>query len=176
MRRLAVHACALVAVGLAFASAGCAKSDTVLLIEISGPRTETFLPHQFRALVTAGMEPKSFDIPKVPSPSPLIPPQSFSLALDRSHTGPITVTIVALGDKQQQVGSGTTTQQHIVIGGQTVIVVALTEDQVPSDPGTGMPPDDGTGQDAGAEPSDARDGALGQDAPGDRMSLDAGTE
>ncbi len=60
------------------------------------------------------------------------------------------MSIDALSDASFTIASGTTTQQHIVIGGQTVIAVALTASEVPDDQDGGTP--------------DASDGATGQDA------------
>jgi hypothetical protein len=171
MRRRTFHMCAAAALAALLAPAGCAKSDTILLITISGPRVSArtgldLVPFQFRATITAGIDTKSIDVPREPHPSPF--PQSFSVALDRSHTGPITVSIVALSEFQQEIASGTTTQQHIVIGGQTVISVALTEIE-PPDQGDGGTPDTGAPADGGMED------AAGQGG-GDAMGLDGGTD
>jgi hypothetical protein len=189
MRRRTFHMCAAAALAALLAPAGCAKSDTILLITISGPRVSArtgldLVPFQFRATITAGIDTKSIDVPREPHPSPF--PQSFSVALDRSHTGPITVSIVALSEFQQEIASGTTTQQHIVIGGQTVIAVALSETVSPDDRDGGTDASDaGTGQDA-SDANDAQQDAkqdapadkadLGADQAGDGFGLDTGTD
>jgi hypothetical protein len=171
MRRRTFHACALALLGLLLVPAGCKQSDSILLIEISGPRHQDFVPWWFIATITPGTaEPKAFRIPKTPTASLL--PQSFSIGLDHSLTGPVTVSIIAYGENAQELGYGTTVQQHIVIGGQTVIPVALTELN-PPDQGDGGAPDAGGSPDAGM-PGDAGDGP-GQDG-GDAMGLDTGTD
>lgn len=171
MRRRTFHACALAALGLLLVPAGCKQSDSILLIQISGPRRDDFVPWSFLATITPGTaEPKSFNIPKERRASLL--PQSFTIALDHSLTGPVTVSIVAYGENSLELGYGTTVQQHIVIGGQTVIPVALTESD-PPDQGDGGAPDTGGSPDTGT-PSDAADGP-GKDAA-DALGLDGGTD
>jgi hypothetical protein len=164
MRRRTFHACLLGGLGFSLAPlvAGCTKSDTILLIEIYGPFA--LEPWQFLATITAGNDAKSFYIPPERHPSPL--PQSFSVALDRSHTGPMTVTIQAYDERFIEIANGTTVQQHIVIGGQTVIAVELTESGVP-----GLP-DAGAGD--GAAGQDAAD--AGADTAGDGMGLEDATD
>ena len=157
MRRRTFHACVLggLALSLALTLSGCKKEDTILLIELYGPAH--LEPWQFRATIFAN-EARVIELPKPPQASPL--PQSFSLALDRSHTGPITVDIRALGENTFEIASGITTQRHIVIGGQTVIAVELTEEMPPDvDGGAG---DGATGQDAAAD--NAEDGMGLEDA------------
>jgi hypothetical protein len=171
MRRRALHACALALLGLLLVPAGCKQSDSILLIEISGPRREDFVPWWFIATITPGTaEPKAFTIPKTPQAALL--PQSFSIALDHSLTGPVTVSIVAYSEKNQPIGYGTSVQQHIVIGGQTIIPVTITESEPPGQGDGGAP--DGGGSDGGA-PGDAGDGAAGQDGA-DATGLDTGTD
>jgi hypothetical protein len=171
MRRRAFHACAVAALAVLLVPTGCNQTDSILLIQISGPRRDDFVPWSFLATITPGTaEPKAFPIPKMPRPSLL--PQSFSIALDHSLTGPVTVSIIAYGENAQQIGYGTTVQQHIVIGGQTVIAVALTEIEPPGQ-GDGGVPDSGMGMDAAGD--GAGDGAAGQDGS-DALGLDTGTD
>jgi hypothetical protein len=167
MRRRTFNVCALAALGVLLVPAACNQADSILLIEISGPRHEDFVPWSFNATITPGTaEPKSFDIPKMRRPTLL--PQSFTIALDHSLTGPVTVSIIAYGEDSQPLGYGTTVQQHIVIGGQTVISVALTEIE---------PPDQGDGgtSDTGAPADGGMEDAAGQGG-GDAMGLDGGTD
>jgi hypothetical protein len=168
MRRPILHACALaVLLGTLLVPTACKESDTILVVEISGPRREDFTPWRFNATVTPGATaPKAFSIPD--PPRRMLLPQSFSLALDHSQTGPVTVSIVAYSEQGFEIGYGTTVQKHIVVGGQTVLAVALTE-IVPTTPDGGAPdPGDG-GQDASnqeAPKSDAHDG-IGLDSGSD---------
>ena len=152
MRRRAFHACALTGLGLLLAP-GCKKPDTILLVELYGPMPPELEAWQFRVTISAGLSSGRIDVPKQPRPSPL--PQSFTIALDQSHTGPIEISVVALDMDFLQIAFGTTKQEHVVIGGQTVIPVYLTLD---------VPPEVA---DAGAGGSDAGDAAVGQDAGGD---------
>jgi hypothetical protein len=76
------------------------------------------------------------------------------MALDRSHTGPVIIAVTALDEGGLPIADGTTTMEHIVIGGETVIPVNLV-------PETDQPP-----------PPDNDGGADGGDAAADAMGLD----
>jgi hypothetical protein len=170
---------------------GCKKPDTILLIEIAGPIS--IKPSQFLVNVNAGFVTRLLEVPLEPrsKDDPIILPTSFSLGLDRSHTGPITVTIDARGDDKSTVGFGTTIQQHIVIGGQTVITVFLMEGMDPGPDGgagagggggstTGGGGQGGASGGAGAGGQAGQDGAAGAGGPGDAaddgMGLDGAAD
>jgi len=163
MTRRRTHRGWLAAVALLATSTSCAKQETVLLIEVAGPASIT--PSQFDVMVTAGLDTRAFMVPPVPEPqgSEITLPASFTISLDSSRTGPITVSIDAVDVDQSPVGYGTTMMQHIVLGGQTVLEVMLSDQ---------FPPQ---GADAGADADDATDGGAGADAA-DEMGLDTAAD
>ncbi len=57
MHRRTFHTCAALALVALLAPAACNKSDTILLITISGP--VDLVPFQFRATITAGTDTKA---------------------------------------------------------------------------------------------------------------------
>src|SRR4051812_45878753 len=99
------------AVGAAVPGA-CRRPDSVLLIEVAGP--VGVQPVQFRVIVTTGAESRVLDVPMDPT-DPLTLPVSFSVELDRSRTGPVTVSIEAFDAGRSMIGCGNTVQQHIEI-------------------------------------------------------------
>src|SRR5882724_10270300 len=105
-------------VGLLLASGACKPSDSILLVEVAG--AATLMPFQFSVTVTAGLDARNFLVPLAPPAAgqPISLPASFTIALDRSRTGPITVSIDALDASGSPIGFGTTMMQHIQIGGQ----------------------------------------------------------
>jgi hypothetical protein len=145
----------LLAALAALAPAACKKSDTVLLVEVYGP--VDIRPSQFNVTITAGLDTRAILVPSKLGEAGLISlPASFTISLDQSHTGPVTISVDAYDDTGSTIAFGTTTQDHIVIGGQRLISVEL---QPALDPG---------GLDAG---SDARDGGeAGDDAAEDGAS------
>jgi hypothetical protein len=154
LRSLAFLGCSLALFGLSLVLGGCKQSDSILLVEVAGPAT--LAPLQLSVTVTADLnDARNFLVPAMPRDvgDPITLPASFTIALDRSHSAPITISIDALGDNGPLNFSGTTKMQHIEIGGQTIIAVMLIEGQPPG----GI---DG-GADAGdAGPSDAREGGT----------------
>jgi hypothetical protein len=115
--------------GLALVPGACKQPDSILLIEVSGPTD--IMAVQFHVTMTADIDrvTESFPVPSQPMPSDhtIVLPASFTVGLDSSHTGPITVSIEAVDATGSPLGAGTTTQQHIELGGQTIIPVALTD-------------------------------------------------
>jgi hypothetical protein len=166
MRRRAFHVFALAGLGLVSLAVGCKKADSILLVELYGPHstgTPQLRPFQFLVTVSAGggSPPEAFNIPKEPHASPL--PQSFSLTLDASHTGPVTISVTANGEDGVPIAEGTTTQEHIVIGGETIISVNL----VPIDDAGPLPGNDGGAGDSGDASQDPSDAGLGLDDASD---------
>jgi hypothetical protein len=104
------------------ALAACQNSDSILLVEVGGDLS--LFPSQLYVTVTAGgIEHPPFPVP--PYPTTIYLPTSFTVELDRSITGSVTIAIDALDVYGYVVASGTTTQTHIATGGQTVIAVTL---------------------------------------------------
>lgn len=174
--------------GLALAPAACKQSDTVLVIFVASPRS--VIATQLGVTVTAGIDTRFFLIPPNPEPgNPIAWPCSFTLSLDRAHMGPITVSVDARDAQGSTLAFGTTTMQHIQIGGQTDVTVMLSE-ALPPDP---LGADGGTdgaggtgGQDGAAGAGDGADGAgqggaagqdaSAQDAPDGETGLDGATD
>lgn len=103
------------------AAVACQRDDSLLLVEVSGDLT--LMPAQLTVTVTAGGISRVLSVP--PSPGTFSLPTSFSVELDRSITGPVTITIDALDGGGTIVASGASTQTHINTGGQTIVAVML---------------------------------------------------
>ena len=106
---------------LATATTACQRDDSILLVEVAGDLTLT--PAQLSVTVT-----RERLIPRPrgpPAPTTISLPTSFSVELDRSITGPVTIAIDALDDGGNVLDSGATTQTHINTGGETIIAVML---------------------------------------------------
>jgi hypothetical protein len=102
--------------------AACEQGGSILLVEVAGDLT--LMPAQLSVAVTAGgIDHPPFRVP--PAPTVISLPTSFTVELDRSITGAVTIAIDALDGYGYVVASGTTTQSHIASGGQTIIVVTL---------------------------------------------------
>ncbi|HVZ72444.1 MAG TPA: hypothetical protein VHJ20_08725 [Polyangia bacterium] len=133
--------------------AGCAKSDTVLYVEVAAPRT--ILANQLYVTVSAGIDARAFYVPRDPADEPIVFPASFSVSLDRTYSAPISISIDALGVVGGTEGyvdySGYTRQDHVEIGQQTAMVVVLTENKAPDQADAGA--SSATTDDA-AHPSD----------------------
>jgi hypothetical protein len=180
MTRRGIHGLVLASLALALSAAGCKKSDTVLFVTVyNGPDADPkMLPYQFYVNVTAGLETHSLDVPKELNPASAITlPTSFTISIDRAHTGPIIVTVNAKALDRSTFAAGTATADHPVIGGQTLIAVELSPTSAPTGPdggtggagtgggGTGGSGGAGTGGSAGQGGTAAEAGAP--DAPQD---------
>ena len=132
MRRARIQTSLLVLAGV---TAVCAcQSSSILLVEVSGDLS--LMPQQLSVTVTAGGRTKApLPIPPAPAPTPISLPTSFTIELDGSITGPVTIAIDALDGNGSVIASGTTTQTHITIGGQTLITVTIGNGST----GTGSP-------------------------------------
>jgi hypothetical protein len=111
----------LVAVAGVLAVVACQRDDSILLVEVTGDLT--LVPSQFSVTVTAGGNERVLAVPRERTTISL--PTSFSVELDRSITGPVTIAIDALDYNGAVLASGTTTQTHINAGAQTIIAVTL---------------------------------------------------
>ena len=115
-----------VATVLAAATAACQRDDSILLVEVAGDLTLT--PARLTVTVTANGSSRLLMVP--PTPTTISLPTSFSVELDRSITGPVTIAIDALDDAGSVLASGATTQTHINTGGETIIAVILSDASV----------------------------------------------
>lgn len=117
--------------------AGCHRADSTLLVEVSGDLT--LQPTAFHVTVTVeGRVKAALEVP--PNPSGTITlPASFSVELDRSFTGPVTIAVDARDGAGNTIASGETTQDHINAGGETIINVTIVA------PSASGPPIDGGG-------------------------------
>jgi hypothetical protein len=129
-------AVAPVVMAAALTVAGCHQADSVLLVEVSGD--VTWPVAQLSANVTIGTTTRMLLVPETPTSISL--PTSFTVALSREVTGPVVVAIDALDDAGGLLASGQTVQQHIDVGEDTVIPVALASgDPVMVDAGAFAP-------------------------------------
>jgi hypothetical protein len=162
--------------------AGCTKPESILLVEIAGPLDIS--PAQLRVTVTAGIDARAILVPAEPlTPgNTMMLPTSFSIGIDRAHTAPITISIDALDSDRSPIAFGTSMQDHIAIGGQTVITVFLMAGSGPDEGtagaggGAGAGGAGGDGGDSGAAGQDGGDAAAGADGGGDGMGLDGATD
>lgn len=106
---------------LVAATAACQRDDSILLVEVFGDLA--LMPAQLAVTVTANGTSHVLYVP--PAPTTISLPTSFSVELDRSITGPVTIAIDALDAEGSVLASGATTQTHINPGGQTIIAVML---------------------------------------------------
>jgi uncharacterized protein YraI len=111
------------ALGVAAAVAACQQGDSILLVEVGGDLSLTVT--QLNAAVTANGQTHVLLVPPTPTVNPISLPTSFTVELDRSITGPVTISITAFDDTGSTVASGVTTQMYINTGGQTIIAVTL---------------------------------------------------
>jgi hypothetical protein len=110
------------AVAASTAFLACHRSDSILLVEVAGDLT--LHPATLQVTVTAGSDTRSLQIP--PTAGAAIDlPASFSLELGPSLTGPISISIEADDAAGSVIGRGSTTQQDIDVGGQTIVAVSL---------------------------------------------------
>jgi uncharacterized membrane protein YgcG len=154
-------------------TAACRRPDSVLLIEVAGPLA--LQPAQFDVVVTAGLASRSLQVP-IQAGGPLTLPVSFSIELDRSRTGPVTITVEAFDASQSMIACGTTMQEHIEIGGQTVISVML-DTVCTTGAGTGgAGGSGGSGGSGGAGGAGGDGGAGAGGESGDDGGLDGGED
>jgi hypothetical protein len=113
-------AAVVLAAGVA-AAAACERDDSILLVEVAGDLA--LVPAQLSVSVVAGGKARMLLVP--PTPTAIYLPTSFTVELDRSITGPVTIAVDALDGNGYSVGSGGTTQTHINTGGQTIVTVTL---------------------------------------------------
>src|SRR5882672_12120352 len=112
MARRRIHALAVAALALWLAPAGCKQSDTVLLVEVYGDAA--LVPFQFNVFVSTGIagETRAIRVPETLDPAGSFPlPQSFTISMDRSRSGPILISVSAYDvngvDGLQTIAAGT---------------------------------------------------------------------
>jgi hypothetical protein len=153
------HSLAFVFVVGALALCGCRKPDTIIVVEVSAPPAKTMSKpaNQLFVKVTTSSDGRFFFVPKEPKVGGITFPTSFSLSFDESQMAPITVAIDAYADLDNAQGfngfTGVTTQDHVNVGGQTVVSVFLVENTAPA---TG-----GGDQDGGADSGGGGAGGSG---------------
>jgi len=113
----------MVAMTGVLAAFACQRDDSILLVEVAGDLT--IMPAQLSVTVSADSRSRMLLVP--PDFTAISLPTSFTVELDRSITGPVTIAIDAIADNGTILASGTTTQTHIIPGGQTIITVTLVQ-------------------------------------------------
>ncbi|HSZ81454.1 MAG TPA: hypothetical protein VLA14_04185 [Polyangia bacterium] len=170
--------------GLALVPVACKQPDSILLIEVSGPTDIMAVQFLVTMMADVPADARSFYVPKMPlsGGQTITLPASFTVALDSSHTGPIAISIEAVDATGSPLGAGRTAQQHIELGGQTIIPVALTDALPPGgvDGGTDAATDAGgagaVGGDSAVGGGGGQGGTDGGDAADAPLGLDAATE
>jgi hypothetical protein len=138
------------------ALAACHRSDSILLVEVAGDLA--LHPAQLSVEVTVGTQTRSLEVPATAGAAISLP-VSFSIELDPSLTGPVTLTIEATNASGAVIAQGTTTQDNIDVGGQTLVTVTLVSGSPPGlDGGDGGVDASGS---AGAGGAGAGGGASG---------------
>src|SRR5579862_5951166 len=76
----------------------CKQSDSILLVEVYGRAMLDPLQLSVTVVVDAGNDGRNISVPATPrdKSDPITLPTSFTIALDRSHTGPVMISIDAL--------------------------------------------------------------------------------
>ena len=123
MRRPPFRISTMVAITGVLATLACQRDDSILLVEVAGDLT--IMPAQLSVTVSADSRSRMLLVP--PDFTAISLPTSFTVELDRSITGPVTIAIDAIADNGTILASGTTTQTHIIPGGQTIITVTLVQ-------------------------------------------------
>jgi hypothetical protein len=118
-----VRSLALATLVASAALPACHRADSILLVEVAGD--ETLMVAQLQTVVTVGSETKMLNVPPSPTPTAISLPASFSVELDESLTGPVTIHVDAIDQTGSLLGSGDTTQDHINVGAETIITVNL---------------------------------------------------
>ena len=129
------------AVAASTAFAACHRGDSILLVEVAGDLSlaptslnVTVQPSQtgYRTFMIAPKDGAAITLPA-----------SLSVEMAPTFTGPLTVEVDAI-EGGFVIASGTTTQQEINVGGQTIVVVTLVGGSMPpvdagrdATPGTG---------------------------------------
>jgi hypothetical protein len=137
------------AVAASTAFAACHRGDSILLVEVSGDLS--LMPVALNVAVDPSMTMQhTFHVaPKDGSAITL--PASLSIELAPNLTGPVTVTVDAIGSTDFVIASGMATQQDINVGGQTIVVVPLTAGSMPEiDGGSGGTGTGGSGATGGS--------------------------
>jgi hypothetical protein len=117
----------LFAAAVPLVAAACHRADSELLVEVSGDLT--LQPTVFLVTMSVdGRAKPTFPVPSNPSGTITLP-ASFSVELDRSLTGPVTIAVDAQDAGGNTIASGQTTQEHINAGGETVIAVTIVAPQ-----------------------------------------------
>jgi hypothetical protein len=148
------------AVAASTAFAACHRGDSILLVEVAGDLSlaptslnVTVQPSQagYRTFMIAPKDGAAITLPA-----------SLSVEMAPTFTGPLTVEVDAI-ERGYVVASGTTTQQEINVGGQTIVVVTLVGGSMPTvDAGSdAIPGTGGEGGTAGRPGSGGEPGAGG---------------
>jgi len=105
--------------------AGCAGTDTVIMVNVvDGQGTLTGV-HQLSASITIGGQMKRILVPETPGPAIQFP-TSFTVQADRSYSGALTVNVEALDDQGVILAHGTEVRvPSITVGERNYVVVTL---------------------------------------------------
>jgi hypothetical protein len=148
----------LAAIAASTAWVACHRSDSILLVEVAGDLTL----HPAKLVVAASVGAQTRSLEVKPEAGKIISlPASFSIELAPTLSGPATVVIDATDAAGLVIAHGTTTQQNLNVGGETIITVTMI---------SGSPPEVDAGADAAV---DATGGGAGGGSGGSGGAIDA---
>jgi hypothetical protein len=113
--------CLAILAGAVLASPACHRADSILLVEVGGD--QTLMVAQLQVTITVENQTRMLTVP--PSPTTITLPASFSVELDDSLMGPVSIHVDAFDSGGGLLGSGDTTQDHINVGAETIITVTI---------------------------------------------------
>ena len=110
------------AVAASTAFAACHRGDSILLVEVAGDLS--LAPTSLNVTVQPSQAGDRTFMVAPRDGAAITLPASLSVELAPTLTGPVTVEVDAI-EGGYVIASGTTTQQEINVGGQTIVVVTL---------------------------------------------------
>jgi len=146
------------AVAASTALAACHRGDSILLVEVAGDLSLT--PTSLNVTVQPSQAGDRTFMVAPKDGAAITLPVSLSVEMAPSLTGPVTVEVDAI-EGGLVIASGTTSQQEIDVGGQTIVVVTLMEGSMPMvDAGRGAIPGTGGGGGFTGKPGSGGMGGL----------------
>lgn len=145
----------------------CSKPDTILLVNVDADPSVTGVT-QLKVRVLIGQAVSQFFAPMNPG-APISFPTSFTVEVARSNSGPVNVTVTAMGS-DGKTAMGTTNLPALDVGNENVISVHLGVAATMPDGGV----DSGPGNDGGVDaPTDRGTDGPHDTGPGE-VSTDVG--
>jgi len=141
----------------------CSKPNTVLLVNVLDDSGTLTAVTQLKVRVLVGTAVSQFSVPTAPG-GPITFPTSFTVEIDRSNSGAVNVSVMAMSGSKTV--SGTANLGMLDVGKENVVTVHLG---FPPPPDAGV---DSGGIDAGVDAAADR----GADGPSDTGARDVGSD